>query len=99
MHSRGGRFVVRAGAYAVLAFLYIPLFLIFLYAFNPAQGQAWPPPGLTTHWFAVAWRNGDVRSSLLPSVEAGLGATAIALILGSTDAFAVHRFRFFRRQA
>src|SRR3989449_1062705 len=99
MHSRGGRFMVRAGAYAVLAFLYIPLAVIFLYAFNPAQGQAWPPPGLTTHWFGVAWRNGDVRSALLASVEAGLGATAIALTLGSAAAFAVHRFRFFGRDS
>src|SRR6266496_4057873 len=99
MHSRGGRLVARAGAYAVLAFLYIPLAVIFLYAFNPAQGQAWPPPGLTTHWFGVAWRNGDVRSALLASVEAGLGATAIALALGSAAAFAVHRFRFFGRDS
>jgi putative spermidine/putrescine transport system permease protein len=99
MHSRGERLILRAGAYLVLAFLYVPIAIIFLYAFNPAQGQAWPPPGLTTHWFGVAWRNGDVRSALLASVEAGLGATAIALVLGSAAAFAVHRFRFFGRDA
>ncbi len=98
MESRGGRILIRLGAYLVLAFLYIPLFLIFLYAFNPALGQAWPPPGLTTHWFGVAWRNGDVRSALLASLEAGLGATAIALALESAAAFAVHRFRFFGRE-
>jgi putative spermidine/putrescine transport system permease protein len=90
---------VRVGAYATLVFLYVPLALIFLYAFNPAIGQAWPPPGLTVHWFGVAWRNGDVRSALLASVEAGLGATAIALGLGTAAAFAVHRFRFFGRQS
>jgi putative spermidine/putrescine transport system permease protein len=99
MHPRAGRIAVRVGAYVVLAFLYIPLAVIFLYAFNPAQGQAWPPPGLTTHWFGVAWRNGDVRSALLSSVEAGVGATAVALGLGSAAAFAVHRFRFFGRDA
>ena len=99
MDTRTGRILIRLGAYVVLAFLYIPLALIFLYAFNPARGQAWPPPGLTTHWFAVAWRNGDVRSALLASLEAGFGATAIALFLGSGAAFAVHRFRFFGRES
>src|SRR3989449_5572430 len=99
MESRETRALVRVGAYATLVFLYVPLALIFLYAFNPAIGQAWPPPGLTVHWFGVAWRNGDVRTALLASVEAGLGATTIALVLGSAAAFAVHRFRFFGRQS
>src|SRR5205823_6101551 len=70
----------------------------FLYAFNPSRGQSWPLPGLTTHWFSVAWRNGDVRSALLTSVEAGLAAMSIALALGTAAAFAVHRFRFFGRE-
>jgi putative spermidine/putrescine transport system permease protein len=99
MEGRGARTGLRVAAYVVLAFLYIPLFLIFLYAFNPSRGQSWPPPGLTLHWFGVAWRNGDVRSALLTSVEAGLGATAIALALGTAASFAVHRFRFFGREA
>jgi len=99
MEPRGTRIAIRVAAYATLVFLYVPIGLIFLYAFNPAIGQAWPPPGLTTHWFGVAWRNGEVRSALLASVEAGLGATAIALFLGSAAAFAVHRFRFFGRDA
>ncbi len=99
MESRSTRLLARIGAYLTLAFLYIPLAVIFLYAFNPAIGQAWPPPGLTTHWFGVAWRNGDVRSALLASLEAGLGATSIALVLGTAAAFAVHRFRFFGRES
>jgi putative spermidine/putrescine transport system permease protein len=99
MEPRGSRIVIRSAAYLTLAFLYIPLALVFLYAFNPAIGQAWPPPGLTTHWFGVAWQNGEVRSALVSSIEAGLGATSIALVLGSAAAFAVHRFRFFGRES
>jgi len=98
MESRSSRWITRAGAYFTLAFLYVPLIVIFLYAFNPSRGQSWPLPGLTTHWFRVAWQNGDVRSALLTSVEAGLGAMGIALLLGSAAAFAVHRFRFFGRE-
>jgi len=48
-------------------------------------------------WFGVAWRNKELRSALWLSIQAGLGATTIALLLGSAAAFAVHRFRFFGR--
>src|SRR2546426_2618402 len=99
MESRGARIALRATAGVVLAFLYVPLIVVFLYAFNPARSQSWPLPGLTTHWFEVAWRNGDVRSALVRSLEAGTGATVIALLLGSAAAFAVHRFRFFGRES
>jgi putative spermidine/putrescine transport system permease protein len=82
----------------VLAFLFVPLVLILLYAFNPSNIQSWPIPGLTLRWFRVTWRDPQVRSALLLSVKAGLVSTGIALALGSAAAFAVHRFRFFGRE-
>lgn len=83
----------------VLLFLYVPLFVIMLYAFNPARSQAWPLPGLSTRWFVATWNNADVRTALITSLKAGVGATTVALILGSLAAFAIHRFRFFGREA
>src|ERR1700682_4442324 len=82
----------------VLLFLYLPLLVIMLYAFNPARSQAWPLPGLSTRWFTATWNNADVRTALLTSLKAGLGATTVALVLGSLAAFAVNRFRFFGRE-
>jgi putative spermidine/putrescine transport system permease protein len=82
----------------VLFFLYVPLLVIMLYAFNPARSQAWPLPGLSTRWFVATWENAEVRTALITSLKAGLGATGIALVLGSLAAFAVHRFRFFGRE-
>ena len=83
----------------VLLFLYVPLLLIILYAFNPARSQAWPLPGLSTRWFVATWNNAEVRTALITSLKAGVGATTVALILGSLAAFAIHRFRFFGREA
>src|SRR5438034_7795250 len=40
-----------------------------------------------------------MQQALLLSLKAALGATLVALILGSAAAFAVHRFRFFGREA
>jgi putative spermidine/putrescine transport system permease protein len=98
VETRTTRVLIRMAAGSVLAFLYVPLVIIFLYAFNSSVGQRWPPPGLTLHWFAVAWHNAEVRRALWLSVKAGLGATSIALFLGSLAAFAVHRFKFFGRE-
>jgi putative spermidine/putrescine transport system permease protein len=83
----------------VIAFLWLPLVLIGVYAFNKSNVQSWPIPGWTTHWFRVAWSDPDVRNSLRLSVEVGLIATTIALALGSMAAFAIHRFRFFGRES
>jgi putative spermidine/putrescine transport system permease protein len=82
-----------------LLFLYLPLAIILLYAFNPVRSQSWPIQGLSTKWFVATWNNGEVRGALITSLKAAAGATSIALVIGSLAAFAVHRFRFFGREA
>jgi putative spermidine/putrescine transport system permease protein len=67
----------------VLLFLFVPIILICLYAFNPSNVQSWPISGLSTKWFSQTWNNQAMRQSLLLSVKAGLVSTAIALVLGS----------------
>src|ERR1700761_9707487 len=67
----------------VLLFLFTPIALIVLYAFNRSNVQGWPPSGLSTKWITVAWHDSQVRSALLLSLKAGLLATAVALLLGS----------------
>ena len=86
-------------AVVVVAFLWIPIVIMGLYAFNSSNVQSWPIPGFTTHWISVAWHDQEVRDSLWLSVKAGLAATAIALVLGSMAAFALARFRFFGQDA
>ena len=98
IEPRSVQFGMGAVTVLVLLFLYVPLLVIMLYAFNPARSQAWPLPGLSTRWITATWNNADVRTALLTSLKAGVGATTIALILGSLAAFAVHRFRFFGRE-
>ncbi|TME09430.1 MAG: ABC transporter permease [Chloroflexi bacterium] len=90
---------LRAWAVLVLLFLFIPILLIFLYAFNTSNIESWPIAGLTTKWFLSTWDDPEVRTALGISVQAGLSATAIALVLGSCAAFAIHRMTFFGRDA
>lgn len=92
------RLMLRAWVGLVIAFLWIPLVLIGLYAFNAQNVQSWPIPGFTLHWFHDAWANQEVRSAIWLSVRTGLVASGIAILLGSAAAFAIHRFRFFGRE-
>jgi putative spermidine/putrescine transport system permease protein len=99
MESRGTRLLLGAWVAVVLAFLYVPIVIICLYAFNRSNVQSWPIPGWTTSWFSAAFHNGDIAHALWLSVQAGVLATVIALLLGSAAAFGVHRFKFFGRDA
>ncbi|MCU1495988.1 MAG: Spermidine Putrescine transporter permease component potC [Acidimicrobiaceae bacterium] len=99
MESRLTRIILRCWTAGVLLFLFVPIALIVLYAFNKSNVQSWPIQGLSVKWFAVAWHDQQVRSALILSLKAGALATAIALVLGSAAAFGVHRYRFFGRDA
>ncbi|TVZ06232.1 ABC transporter permease [Trebonia kvetii] len=99
MESRGLRIALRVWVALVLLFLFIPIALIVLYAFNKSNIESWPIPGFTTHWFSVAWHDSQVRSALWLSVQVGLAATALALVLGGMVSFALYQFKFFGRDA
>jgi putative spermidine/putrescine transport system permease protein len=81
-----------------LAFLYVPLLVIFVDAFSTATTLEWPPPGLTTHWFGDAIDNPGAREAFYTSLKAGAAATAVALVLGTLGSLAVARHRFFGRE-
>jgi putative spermidine/putrescine transport system permease protein len=92
------RWLLRAATAGVLAFLYTPILIIALYAFNAERIQVWPIREFSTEWFGSAWGNPSVRAALGLSVQVGLLSSLLAIILGSLAAFAVHRFRFFGRE-
>jgi putative spermidine/putrescine transport system permease protein len=97
VESRLARALIRAGTAITLLFLYVPLVILALYAFNRSFARAWPPDLWTLRWFRVAWNDPDLGPAIAGSVQAAVGATLVALVLGSLAAFAVHRFRFFGR--
>jgi putative spermidine/putrescine transport system permease protein len=95
--SKGTRWALRIGTAITLTFIYVPLVVIGIYAFNSSRSQSWPIDGLTLDWFDKAFHNPGVREALWTSLKAGLGATAIAMLLGTLAAMAVSRRRFFGR--
>lgn len=88
------RFAVMAG----IAFLHIPLLLVITYAFSAEdKSYVFPPPQLTTKWFAVAFARQDVWDAIWLSVQVAALSTAVAMVLGTLAAGALARTRFFGR--
>jgi putative spermidine/putrescine transport system permease protein len=101
MRSEGNRagWGLKAAAGAGLAFLHLPLLLIFVYAFTTEEkSYQWPPPGLTLRWLEVTWNRPDVWQALTLSVQVAAIATVIALVLGTLCAAAVSGTKFFGRE-
>ena len=97
MEGRLARILIRLGSVITLAFLYVPLLVVVIYAFSKSRSGSWPPQLFTLHWFSVAWQDSTLRGAIGTSIVAAVCATSIALVLGTLASFAVHKFRFFGR--
>jgi putative spermidine/putrescine transport system permease protein len=86
-------------AVLVVAFLWFPIVVICIYAFNASNIQSWPISGWSLQWFRAAWHDHELRDSLVLSVKVALLASGIALLLGTMASFAIHRFSFFGRES
>ena len=70
------RLALRIWVVLILLFLFIPILLILLYAFNSSNIEDWPLPGLTTKWIALTWNDPEIQAALVLSLQAGLAAIA-----------------------
>ena len=92
---------LKLGAAAGLLFLHLPLLLIFLYAFTTEEKSfQFPPPGLTTKWFATAWFDRpDIWGPLYLSIKVAAIATLLALVFGTLAAAALSRAKFYGKDS
>src|SRR2546426_4501143 len=96
--SRPDRLLFGATSLLVFVFLYLPLALIVLYAFNKTNINSWPFPGFSTQWFDKLAHDPVPKDAAWLSVRIAFFSTALALILGTSMAFAFARFRFIGRE-
>jgi len=90
---------LKIAAFAGLMFLHLPILLIFLYAFTTEErSYQFPPPGLTTKWFGVAWERADIWPPLYLSLQVAVISTVLALVLGTCVSAAMARAKFFGRE-
>ncbi|WP_370674818.1 ABC transporter permease [Pleomorphomonas sp. PLEO] len=98
MRSDGSSLLLKLSAIGGLVFLHGPLAIIVVYAFTTEdKSYQFPPPGLTLHWFSVAWGRADIWAALTLSFNVALVATGLALVLGTLAAAGLSRAQFWGR--
>ncbi|SHO67382.1 spermidine/putrescine transport system permease protein [Pseudoxanthobacter soli DSM 19599] len=84
------------GVFAVLVmvFLYAPLVVLIVYAFN-ASNLAMTWGGFSLQWFAKAISNADLRRAAMNSVIVAVAATVVSTVVAVPAAIALERGRRF----
>ena len=77
-----------------LLFLYAPIILLPLFAFNSGTIIAFPLQGFSTKWFVQMWGNPTLRTALGNSLIIALSSSIFATCLGVFAARASTRFMF-----
>jgi putative spermidine/putrescine transport system permease protein len=91
---------LRLAAAGVVVFLYFPVAIIVLNAFNVESSYfTFPPPAFTTDWFGITFRDPALWAALRLSLTVATVVTALALVIGTSLAAAVYRTTFFGREA
>ena len=74
-------------------FLVTPLVIILGAAISDTTYLTFPPKGLSLRWFENIFEVTAFRSTIVTSLELGVLATSLALILGIPTAYALRKYR------
>jgi spermidine/putrescine transport system permease protein len=92
---------------AFLAFLFLPLVIVAIFAFNNAPYPAPPWRGFTLDWFlgnqslgrTGLFQDSELIASIGTSCLVAVWVTVLSVLLGTTNAFLIERCRFAGKQA
>jgi spermidine/putrescine transport system permease protein len=73
---------LRIYAIAYLVFLFAPIILLPLFAFNSGKIIAFPLEGFSTIWFEALWARTELHAAVRNSLLIAVSAAAIATVLG-----------------
>jgi spermidine/putrescine transport system permease protein len=78
----------------VVALLYLPIAILFVFSFSTGTTLSFPIGGLTFDWYGSVLGNGPMLGAARNSVVVATAAATVAVTLGCMVAIAVLRFRF-----
>ena len=84
----------RIYAYGFLLFLYAPIFLLPIFAFNDGAIVSFPLAGFTTKWFDQLWLEPPLHKALKNSLIIAVSASILSTCLGIFAARASTRYNF-----
>lgn len=78
----------------IMLFMYLPIAIVVIYAFNADTVNCFPMSGFSLKWFQTMAENTDLILSLQHSLTIAVVSTLIACILGVPGAYAMYRYHF-----
>lgn len=90
---RLGTILSSVGVWLIIGFLFVPIAVVVLFAFQGSSRLGLPFDGPSTRWFGAAFRDEVVQGSLVASARVGFGAAIAAMAVGLVTAYGVSRFR------
>jgi len=82
---------------AVLFFFYLPILILIVNSFNASRFESgWQ--GFSLMWYKRLFHEPEIWRAAQNSLLIAAGATAVSLVIGTTAAFALHRFAKSRLQ-
>ncbi len=93
-----GRYWLAAYALLFMLFLYLPVLLISVFAFNNSAVPAFPLAGFTTKWFGTLAGTVPIHQAAWNSLKVALFTAAMSTVLGICVARAATRYAFRGKQ-
>lgn len=87
------RGILWAVALLVVAFLALPAFFVVPVSFSEESFIQWPPRGFTLKWYEMYLASPQWTAATVRSLAVGVGAAALAMVIGTPAAFALVRRR------
>ena len=78
----------------LMAFLYIPIWVLIAFSFNDSRSLTWPLSGFTLDWYRKLWGNSDLIAAIGNSFYVATFATVLTLVVGVPAAMVLHKFNF-----
>lgn len=94
MKASKGKIIFTVLGTLSLLFLYLPIIVVAIYAFNPDSVNSFPMHGFSFKWFSVMIHDKMLMTSLGHSVLVAVLATICAIILGVPLAYVMYRKNF-----
>jgi len=77
----------------LLVFLYAPLVVAVLFAFNSANSLTWPLQGLSLRWFELVFRTREFQAAMTTSFAAATITSILSTLMGAAAAVVFTRVR------
>jgi len=92
--KRASDWTLGLAAFAVVAFLYLPVVVLVIFSFNDNKLTTWPLAGFTWHWYHDAFGNKELMVALWNSIYVATIATTLCIVLGVPAGIALDRINF-----